>query len=74
MIHSSCLIVYFLCILKINHDSHEFILEFGTVANKYKYVKIANFKAFCHVLFLLQDFFLTMLITFQVKVCEYLRV
>jgi hypothetical protein len=25
--------VYFLCRLKINHDSHEFILEFGTVAN-----------------------------------------
>jgi hypothetical protein len=23
----------FLCTLKINHDSHEFILEFGTVAN-----------------------------------------
>jgi hypothetical protein len=33
MIHSSCLIVYFLCRLKVNHDSHEFILEFGTVAN-----------------------------------------
>ncbi len=29
----SCLIVYFLCRLKINHDSHEFILEFGTVVN-----------------------------------------
>jgi hypothetical protein len=29
-----CLIVYFFCRLKINHDdSHEFILEFGTVAN-----------------------------------------
>ncbi len=24
----------FFCRLKINHDSHEFILEFGTVANK----------------------------------------
>ncbi len=29
--------VYFLCRLKINHDSHEFILEFGTVANKTYY-------------------------------------
>jgi hypothetical protein len=28
-----CLIIYFLCRLKINHDSHEFILEFGTVGN-----------------------------------------
>jgi hypothetical protein len=27
------LIVYFFCRLKINHDSHEFILEFSTVAN-----------------------------------------
>jgi hypothetical protein len=25
--------VYFFCSLKINHDSHEFILEFDTVAN-----------------------------------------
>jgi hypothetical protein len=25
----------FLCRLKITHDSHEFILEFGTVANNY---------------------------------------
>jgi hypothetical protein len=25
--------VCFLCRLKINHDSHEFVLEFGTVAN-----------------------------------------
>jgi hypothetical protein len=25
----------FFCWLKINHDSHEFILEFGTVANIY---------------------------------------
>jgi hypothetical protein len=32
----SCLIVYFLCRLKINHDSHEFILEFG--ANNYSLV------------------------------------
>jgi hypothetical protein len=38
MIHSSRLIVYFLCRLKINHDSHEFILEFGTVANNRAYV------------------------------------
>jgi hypothetical protein len=30
--------VYFLCRLKINHDSHEFILEFGTVANNYAFV------------------------------------
>ncbi len=74
MIHSPCLIVYFICRLKINHDSHEFIVEFTTVVNKYKYVKIANFKAFCHVLFLLQAFFLTMLIIFQVKMCEDLRV
>jgi hypothetical protein len=29
----SRLIVHFLYRLKINHDSHEFILEFGTVAN-----------------------------------------
>ncbi len=29
----SRLIVYFLCRLKINHNTHEFILEFGTVAN-----------------------------------------
>jgi hypothetical protein len=29
---SDCL---FFCRLKINHDSHEFILEFGTVANRY---------------------------------------
>jgi hypothetical protein len=31
----SCLIVYFLCRLKLNHDSHEFILKFGSVANSY---------------------------------------
>ncbi len=31
---SSCLIVYFLCRLKINPDSNEFILKFGTVANR----------------------------------------
>jgi hypothetical protein len=31
----SCLIVYFLCRLNIKkHDSHEFILEFSTVANR----------------------------------------
>ncbi len=29
----SRLIVYFLCRLKISHDSHKFILEFGTVVN-----------------------------------------
>jgi hypothetical protein len=40
MIHSSCLIVYFLCRLKINNDSHEFILEFGTVANSNKSIYI----------------------------------
>jgi hypothetical protein len=33
-----CLIVYFLCRLKINHDTHEFILEFSTVANNYHHV------------------------------------
>ncbi len=30
----------FFCTLKINHDSHEFILEFGTVANSYIYAHI----------------------------------
>jgi hypothetical protein len=30
----SYLIAYFLCRLKINHDSHGFILEFGAIANK----------------------------------------
>jgi hypothetical protein len=29
----SCLIVYFLCRLKINHGYHVFILEFGTLTN-----------------------------------------
>jgi hypothetical protein len=28
-----CLIIYFPCWLKIDHDSYEFILESGTVAN-----------------------------------------
>jgi hypothetical protein len=27
--------LFFLCRLKINHDTNEFIFEFGTVANKY---------------------------------------
>jgi hypothetical protein len=33
LLYDSCLLAYFFCRLKINHDSHEFILEFGTVAN-----------------------------------------
>jgi hypothetical protein len=32
------LICLFLCRLKINHDSYEFILEFGTIANTYIYI------------------------------------
>jgi hypothetical protein len=54
-IHCPCLTIYFFydwyfvsmpdclffCRLKINHDSHEFILEFGTVANNY-YRKCIN--------------------------------
>jgi hypothetical protein len=33
--------VYF-CRLKLNHDSHEFILEFGTVANNGEHVGVSN--------------------------------
>jgi hypothetical protein len=35
VVHVLCLISCFFCRLKINHDSHEFILEFRTVANNY---------------------------------------
>ncbi len=34
------LLVYFLCRLKINHDSHEFILEINTVANSTVYLRM----------------------------------
>jgi hypothetical protein len=33
MFPSSLGFVYFLCRIKINHDTHEVILEFGAVAN-----------------------------------------
>ncbi len=33
VIHVLCLMSRFFCRLKINQDSHEFILEFSTVAN-----------------------------------------
>ncbi len=40
----SLLIVYFSCRLKISHDSHEFILEFGTVMNTSEYLKVKKIK------------------------------
>jgi hypothetical protein len=38
----SCLIVIFLCRLKMNNDSHEFILDFGTDANSNIFSRKSN--------------------------------
>ncbi len=36
---STILTVVYFHRLEINHDSHEFTLEPGTIANRYKYIK-----------------------------------